>query len=614
MSKVSKTNYDFSGWVTKNNIRCADGLHICNGAFSTQDGEIVPLVWNHGHESVRNILGHTLLENRPEGVYGYSKFNDTDDGVHAKKSVTNGDITTMSIYADNLSKDGPGVKHGVIREVSLVVAGANPGARIESVLAHGISIGDEEDEAIIYTGEALTINSGDVDVVQHSSEGEKEKEGSSVSDEKKETGGGKTVMDVWKTLNEEQQKAVAIIVGQAIEDAKAGGKEKENEEEKPEMKHNAFYNTADGEERITLSHSQVQQIFADGKRLGSLKAAWAQFSEENDVIMHSLDTTGMTVSTGNQEYGFNDPSMLFPEFRSLNTPPEWISRNMDWVTKVMSSVHRTPFSRVKSVYADITEDEARAKGYMKGNRKKEEVFTVLKRTTSPQTVYKKQKMDRDDIIDITEFDVIAWIKAEMRVMLNEELARAFLIGDGRPSDSEDKIHEQNIRPIVKDDPLFNTIIKVTVPANATPAEVAEVAIEAIIRGKKHYKGSGSPTFWANDDYITDMLLLKDTNKHRLYKTEAELATTLRVKEIVQVEPMEGYEIEIDSVKYPLIGTIVNLTDYNVGADKGGAVEMFDDFDLDFNQQKYLIETRCSGALIKPFSALTIVLDKSGAAG
>lgn len=608
MPKVSKTNFDFSGWVTKNNLRCADGLMICQNAFSTQDGEVVPLVWNHGHESVKNILGHTLLENRKEGVYGYSLFNDTDDGLHAKKSVRNGDITSMSIYADNLAKDGPGVKHGVIREVSLVVAGANPGARIESVLVHGLSIGDEEDEAIIYTGDTISIQLNDAEIIQHSAEDKKEE---NMAGENKE-GSGKTVKDVYDTLNDEQKRAVAIIVGQAIQDAKGGGDNKDDKEEgEEEVKHNAFYGSESGE-RETLTHSQTLKIFQDAKRLGSLREAWHEFANDNDVIMHSIDTTGMTTATGDQSYGFNDPSMLFPEYKSLNTPPEWISRNMDWVSKVMNGVHRTPFSRIKSMYADITEDEARAKGYIKGKQKKEEVFTTLKRTTDPQTIYKKQKMDRDDIIDITDFDVVAWIKAEMRVMLNEEIARAILIGDGRPSDSEDKIQENHVRPVVKDVPLFNTVIKVEVAADASPSDIADATIDAIIRGKKHYKGSGTPTFFTNEDSVTEMLLIKDGIGHKLYKTEAELATTLRVKEIVPVEPMEGYELEIDGKTYPLIGTIVNLSDYNVGADKGGAIEMFEDFDIDFNQQKYLIETRMSGALIKPFSALTIVLDRKAA--
>lgn len=592
MSKVSKDNYDFAGWVTKNNLRCADGLTICQDAFRTQDGMVVPLVYNHNHEKVESILGHTLLENRPEGVYGYSKFNDTPSGQHAKAAVNNGDITSMSIYANNLSKVGSGVTHGAIREVSLVIAGANPGAMIESVMMHGISIGDEEDEAIIYTGDDFVLFHADV---------EEKKEDKKVAEES----GGKTVKEVFDTLNDEQKKAVAIIVGQAIQDAKGGGEKKEEDD----VKHNVF-EKHDGDEsyQTYLSHSQEAAIFKRAKECRSFKQAVKEFCSENDVIIHSLDTTGMTTATGTSTYGFNDPEMLFPEYKSLNTPPEWISRNMDWVAKVIGGVHRTPYSRIKSMYADITEDEARAKGYITGKQKKDEVFTTLKRTTDPQTIYKRQKMDRDTILDITDFDVVSWIRAEMRVMLNEEIARAILIGDGRPSDSDDKIQEMHIRPIVTDVPLFNVTIKVTVPENATPAEIADATIDAIIRSKKKYKGSGNPTFFTSSDPVTEMLLLKDGIGHKLYKTENELATTLRVKDIVEVEPMEGHTITYQEKKYPLIGTIVNLNDYNVGTDKGGQIENFEDFDIDYNQYKYLIEARMSGALVKPFSAITLILD------
>lgn len=609
MGKVSKTNYDFAGWVTKNNLKCADGLTICQNAFSTQDGTIVPLVYNHNHKTVESILGHTLLENRPEGVYGYSLFNDTPSGNHAKKAVSNGDITSMSIWANNLSRVGSGVTHGAIREVSLVIAGANPGAMIESVMMHGVSIGDEEDEAIIYTGEDFVLFHGNENL-EHAMENEKEE--NEVADQNK---GEKTVKEVFETLNEEQKKAVAIIVGQAIQDAKAGGEVKhgnDDNEEGEELKHNIFEGQNQTGEGSYLSHAQQAQIFKRAKECRSFRQAVKEFSEDNNVIIHSIDTTGMTTATGTNTYGFNDPNMLFPEYKSLNTPPEWISRNMDWVAKVMGGVHRTPYSRIKSQYADITEDEARAKGYITGKQKKDEVFTILKRTTDPQTVYKRQKMDRDTIIDITDFDVVAWIRAEMRVMLNEEIARAILIGDGRLSDSDDKIQENHIRPIVTDVPLFNVVIKVEVDADATPAEIADATIDAIIRSKKKYKGSGNPTFWTSSDPVTEMLLLKDGIGHKLYKTETELATTLRVKDIVEVEPMEGHTITYDGKKYPLIGTIVNLADYNVGTDKGGQIENFEDFDIDYNQYKYLIETRMSGALVKPFSALTFILDKKSA--
>lgn len=605
MPKVSKDNYDFAGWVTKNNLRCADGVTILQGAFSSQDGQIVPLVYQHNHKTIEGVLGHTLLENRSEGVYGYSLFNDTPSGRHAKEIVKHGDVTSMSIFADNISKAGSGVTHGVIREVSLVLAGANPGAMVESVMMHGVSIGDEEDEAYIYTGEDF--------VIAHAADPEEGKEDKkNVTDQ---NSGGKTVKQVFNTLNEEQKKAVAIIVGQAIQDAKngaSGGEEDDEEKGDNKVKHNVFENSETGAPEF-LSHSQELEIFEEAQTCGSLRKAFKKFSQRTGMIMHSIDTTGMTTSTGTQDYGFNDPSMLFPDYKSLNGTPEWISRNMDWVTKVMNGVHRTPFARIKSMYADITEDEARAKGYLKGELKKDEVFSLLMRTTDPQTVYKRQKLDRDDIIDITSFDIVAWIRAEMRIMLNEEIARAILIGDGRLKSSKDKIHEDHIRPIATDAPLFNVTVKVSVAANATPAEIADATIDAMIRAKKEYKGTGNPTFWTTSDPITEMLLLKDGIGHKLYKTEAELATTLRVKDIVEVEPMEGHKVTLDGKQYPLIGIVCNLTDYNVGTDKGGQIENFEDFDIDYNQYKYLIETRMSGALVKPFSALTFVLDKQAAA-
>lgn len=593
--------YDFSGWATKNDLRCADGLVIRKDAFKVNNGRRVPLVWNHRHESVNNVLGHAMLENREEGVYAYCSLNDSEAGRNAREVLKHGDVVSLSIYANNLSKDGCDVRHGVIREVSLVLAGANPGARVESVMVHGVSLDDDEDEGIIYTNEKIEL---------YHAEDSKKEEGNKVD-------GDKTVEEVYKTLNEEQKLAVAVIVGQVLED------NKNNKEEDNDMSHNLFEDGGNENADVkVLSHSDIQQIFKDAKRLGSLRDAVTEFTGGegflvhsfdgvgNSVIMHSIDTTGMEKGQGKQTYGFNDASMLFPDYKALSSTPEWISREMDWVKKVMNAVHHTPFSRIKSVFADITEDEARAKGYLKGNMKKEEFFTILKRTTDPQTVYKKQKLDRDDVIDITDFDVVAWIKAEMRVMLDEEIARAILIGDGRPSDSDDKIKEQHVRPVVSDVPLFNTIVKVSVPANADESTIAKAIIRQIVKARKQYKGSGNPTFWTTQDYTTDMLLLEDNNGRDLYPTEATLATKLRVKEIVEVEPMAGYEVTVGSNKYPLIGTIVNLADYNVGADKGGSVNMFEDFDIDYNQQKYLIETRISGALIKPYSAITLVLDKT----
>lgn len=580
--------YDFCGWATKNDLKCADGRIIKRGAFKVNDGKIVPLVWNHKHDSPGTILGHAKLENRKEGVYAYCSLNNSRAGRDAKEAVIHGDVSALSIYANNLEQVGSEVLHGVIREVSLVMAGANPGAFIESVLAHGEPMEDGDDEGIFHTGEGLYLS--------HTNDDED-------YEEEEEDDGEETVGEVFDTLTDKQKAAVAIIVDQAVADA-----QDEEYEEEEEMKHNIFEGQDSGP---VLSHADVQQIFADAKRLGSLKEA-VDYNIEDGVLAHAIPTEGMTVATGNQNYGFNDADMLFPDYKSLNTPPEWISRNMDWVSKLMAKVHHTPFSRIKSLYANITEDEARAKGYMKGKMKKEEVFTTLKRTTDPQTIYKKQKLDRDDIIDITDFDVVAWIKAEMRVMLNEEIARAILIGDGRPSDSDDKIHENHVRPVVKDVPLFNIIVKVTVPANATQDQISKETIKAIIRARKQYKGSGKPDLWTTEDVLTEMLLLEDGIGHAMYKTESELATKLRVQEIIPVEPMEGSKVTVDSKEYPLLGVVVNMADYNVGADKGGAVNMFDDFDIDFNQQKYLIETRLSGALVKPFSAMTIVLDKGGA--
>lgn len=606
--------YDFEGWATKNDLKCSDGLTIRKDAFRVNDGQVVPLVWNHQHNSVSDVLGHALLENREDGVYAYCSFNETSKGKDAKEAVKHGDVKSLSIWANNLNQVGNDILHGVIREVSLVLAGANPGAFIESVLAHGEPMEDGDDECIIHTGEGLYISHGEV-------KDEKKEEGKVEDDKKKEPEkreeGKKTVEQVLNGMTDEQKAAVGIIVEQAVKDAKSksGGEEppKDEKKEEKEMQHNIF--EGGNPSRAYISHSDMKQILDDAKKFGTLSESFEHHMTDG-VLVHSIDTTGMTVATGTQTYGFNDPSMLFPDYKSLNNPPEWLSRNMDWVTKLMSKVHHTPFSRIKSVYANITENEARAKGYIKGKLKKEEVFSTLKRTTDPQTIYKKQKMDRDDIIDITDFDVIAWIKAEMRVMLDEEIARAILLGDGRPADSDDKIQEIHVRPVVKDVPLYNTIIKVSVPYDADEATIAKETIKAMIRGRKHYKGSGKPDFWTTEDVTTEMLLLENQIGDAIYKSESELATKLRVNEIIPVEPMEGYKISLTegttTKEYPLIGAVVNMVDYNVGADKGGEVNMFDDFDIDYNQQKYLIETRISGALVKPFSALTIVLDRAAA--
>lgn len=586
-----KNDYDFSGWATKNNLRCADGLIIQKNAFSTQDGRKIPLFWNHKHGDIKGVIGHGILENRDEGVYIYGFLNNTSGGQHAKEVLSHGDIESLSIWADNLDRRGDDIFHGVIREVSLVPAGANPGAFVESVISHGVSMGEDEDEAILYTGEPIYISHA---------------KGSEEKKEEKEEKGEKTVKEVIEAMNDEQKQAVAILVAAAKED---------NEEEEDKVKHNLFDGSEHGEleeGKDYLSQSTVKEIFKDAKRLGSLRAA-AEANVKDGYISHSIDTTGMEVATGKQTYGINDVSMLLPDYKTLNTPPEFISRNMSWVAKVMSQIHRTPYSRIRSMYANITEDEARAKGYIKGKQKKTEVFSTLKRTTTPQTIYKLQKMDRDDILDISDFDVVAWIKGEMRMMLNEEIARAILIGDGRLADAEDKIDEKNIRPIVSDVALFNVIVKVSVPADATPEVIAKETINTIIRSRKLYKGSGSPTFWTTEDSLTEMLLLEDGIGHKYYKTESEVATALRVREVVTVEPMEGAKVTIDSKEYPLIGTMVNLIDYNVGSDRGADSDnLLEDFDIDYNQYKYLIEKRMSGALIKPFSAITVVLDRAAA--
>ena len=600
--------YDFEGWATKNDLLCSDGVTIKRNAFSINDGKRVPLVWNHQHNSINDVLGHAMLENRDDGVWAKCSFNDSPAGKNAREAVKHGDVTSLSIWANNLQRVGNDIIHGVIREVSLVLAGANPGAFIESVVAHGEPFEEGDDEGLIYTNEKIFISHAEDSIPENKKEEDsKMEEKKTVEPEKKETTKSeKTVKEVLDTLTDEQKAAVGMML-QAI--TENNEKEIKKAKEDAEVKHNMF----EGSQQAYISHDDMGKIISDAKRLGSLREAVNANIEEGGVLAHAIDTTGMTVGTGTQTYGINDASMLFPDYKNFTDKPEWISRKMDWVSKVMSKVHHTPFSRIKSMYANITEDEARAKGYIKGKMKKEQVFTTLKRTTDPQTIYKRQKLDRDDIIDITDFDVVAWIKSEMRVMLDEEIARAILIGDGRQSDSDDKIKEDHVRCISKDAPLFNTVVKVTVAAGATQEEIAAETIKAIIRGRKQFKGSGKPDFWTTEDVTTEMLLLEDKMGHAMYKTEGELATKLRVNEIIPVEPMEGQTVSITeggvAKDYPIIGIVANLADYNVGADKGGEVNLFDDFDIDYNQQKYLIETRISGALTKPFSALTIVLDQ-----
>lgn len=565
-----ETSFDFCGWATRNDLKCSDGRVIRRDAFKHNDGQKVPLVWNHQHNSQDEVLGHAILENREEGVYAYCSFNDSDSGKTAKILVQHGDIDALSIYANQLQQQGPNVMHGNIREVSLVLAGANPGAFIESVLKH-----DEEsdEECIIYTGENIDLAHAD-------------KEPEKKEDEKVDNKEDKTIGEVFETLTEEQKTVVYAMLGQALKhgDEKEDPETNNNDEEDNTMKHNLFDDETKKDENV-LSHDAMETIIADGKRYGSLKESF---------LAHA------------QEYGIENIDYLFPEAKSLNTPPDFIKREMGWVQKVMSGTHHTPFSRIKSMFADITEDDARAKGYIKGKLKKEEVFSLLKRTTTPTTIYKKQKLDRDDVIDITDFDVVAWLKSEMRMMLDEEIARAILVGDGRLASSDDKINESNIRPIWKDEDLYNIKSTIEVDAAATTDQKAKAFIRACIKSRKNYKGSGDPTLYTTEDVVTDCLLLEDMNGRVIYDTMEKLRTALRVKEIVTVPVMEGLTRTNDaSETLSLMGIIVNLADYNVGADKGGAINMFDDFDIDYNQQKYLIETRCSGALIKPFSAISL---------
>ena len=572
--------YDFSGWATKNGLKCSDGRVIMRDAFIDNNGQTVPLVWNHQHNETSNVLGHALLENRDEGVYAYCSFNDSEAGKNAKLLVQHGDVKALSIYANQLKQRGSEVIHGAIREVSLVLAGANPGAYIENVcLAHGD--GDYElldEEAVIYTGLSLELSHSDEEAEEAESKSdEKEKEMADEmmhADEPKENeGSGKTVKDVFDSLTEEQKTVVYAMIGQALEDAKKGGSDEEGEEN---MKHNVFDN--DEMENDVLIHDGLQTIIDDGKRFGSLKESY---------LAHAA------------EYGIDNIDWLFPEAKNINGDgaPAFIKRNPDaWVSVVMNGVHHTPFSRIKMMFADLREDDARAKGYaQKGKLKKEEVFGLLKRSVEPTTIYKKQKLDRDDVIDITDFDVVSWLKGEMRMMLDEEIARAILFGDGRAASSEDKIRETNIIPAYNDAALY------TITADINPASgesLGHAIINGIVKAQDNYEGSGNLTFFVKNSLVSDMLLLEDTQGHRMYKDMGDLALAMSVSKIVKVP---------DSVvPSGVYGVVLDLNDYNVGADKGGAVNMFDDFDIDYNQMKYLIETRCSGALTKPFSAIKVI--------
>ena len=583
-------NYDFSGWATKYNIKCGDGRTIKHNAFADQNGKKIPLVWNHLHDEVSNVLGYGILEHHDEGerVYGY--FNETEDGKKAKVCVKHGDIEAISICANNLqeNRNTGELFHGIIREISLVISGCNPGAYIDTVLAHG---SDGEEEAIIYTDEPLSLEHSD-DLANKKEEvkedkpveDENELQHSGEGSQNQVNGEKKTIEDILNTMNDEQKNVTNFLVGEAL---KSGSTNNEEEKGDDNMKHNVFEGSQNQED-VMMHSEDVKAAISEAKRYGSMKDAF---------IAHGIEDTSMLMH--GEDYGISNVDMLFPEARTLNNQPAFIKRDMDWVGKVMNGVHHTPFSRIKSVFANITEDDARAKGYIKGKLKKEEVFSLLKRTTTPTTIYKKQKMDRDDVIDITDFDVISWLKQEMRMMLDEEIARAILIGDGRLASSDDKINEQNIRSIVSDAELYTITYKIGTVEG-------EDLVDAAVRARKNYKGSGNPVCFTTEEELTEMLLKKDTQGYRLYKSLAELASAMRVSEIVTVPVMEGFTKTFGSdANAKVKAIIVNLNDYSVGADKGGAINMFDDFDIDYNQQKYLIETRCSGALTVPYSSIVL---------
>ena len=567
--------YDFAGYATRYGVPCADGRIIDKTAFLQNNGKKVPLVYNHQHNDISNVLGHAFLECREDGVYAYGYFNDTDRGVEAKNQVIHGDLDSLSIWANRLQESGnpprKHVAHGDIKELSLVLAGANPGAFIEEIVAHS----DEEGyEAFIYSGDSLELNH---------SEGETEKEDKPMADTNKEQEPeSKSAKEVFDEMTEEQKQVAMAIAGQAVEEAlKEHGIDPKNDDDDEggeEMGHSCFDNT--GEDTNVLSHDDMVTIVKEAEKTGRMSDAF---------LAHGIE---------NIEY-------LFPDAQTINGAPDFIKRNDEWVNDVMNNVHHTPFSRIKSVFADITEDDARAKGYIKGKLKKEEVFSLLKRTTTPQTIYKKQKIDRDDYIDIVDLDVVAWIKTEMRMMLDEEIARAILVGDGRLASSDDKISEDHIRPIWTDADLYTIKAAVDITKDTTSAEIAKAFIVEAIRSRVQYKGSGTPTLYAPDTIITECLLLEDKNGRMIYDTLDKLATVLRVSKIVPVPVMENLARTKETFTYKLLGIIVNLKDYNVGADKGGAVNMFDDFDIDYNAMKYLIETRCSGAMIKPYGAIAI---------
>ena len=586
-------DYDCSGWATKANVRCYDGLVIAQDAFKECSGKVVPMVYNHDHSNVDNVIGHCLLENRPGGVYCYAKFNDTDTGKTARQCVESGDLSAFSIFANGLKKVGSTVKHGFIREVSLVLAGCNPGAVIDEVVKHSADEDYEGGEAFIYNEDGLSLTHGmdpegnPLEDLTHSADS-----GDAVTDDKatqeeakmadeKNMNKEETVEDVFNTLTEKQKNVVYAIIGSAM----ASEEDDDDGEEDDTVKQNVFDKDTNA---TVLKHSieEINNVVKTAKSHGTMKAAFEDAGMDSEELAHSIDNI----------------DWLFPEDHLLDTTPRIIDKPDDWVSVVMGAVHHIPFSRFKSMFADLTEEDARAKGYFKGNFKKEEVFGLLRRSTSPTTVYKKQKLDRDDVIDITSFDVVAWLKQEMRLKLNRELALAYLLGDGRLAASEDKIDENCIRPVFNDSDLFTIKVQCKTTGLTTVEDKYKALIKQILRSRKEYRGSGTPTLFTTEDALTEMLLLEDGIGHPLYADEAALARKLRVKNIVTIPEMEGRK---GAKGGDLVCLIVNLADYTVGADKGGAVSMFDDFDIDFNAQKYLIETRCSGALTTPFSAMAV---------
>lgn len=586
-------DYDCSGWATKANVRCYDGLVIAQDAFKECSGKVVPMVYNHDHSNVDNVIGHCLLENRPGGVYCYAKFNDTDTGKTARQCVESGDLSAFSIFANGLKKVGSTVKHGFIREVSLVLAGCNPGALIDEVVKHSADEDYEGGEAFIYNEDGLSLTHGmdpegnPLEDLTHSADSgdavtddEATQEEAKMADEKNE---GKTLEQVYNSMTDEQKECCHALVGLALEEKEGG--DNDDGEEDDTVKQNVFDKDTNA---TVLKHSieEINNVVKTAKSHGTMKAAFEDAGMDSDELAHSIDNI----------------DWLFPEDHLLDTTPSIIDKPDDWVSVVMGAVHHIPFSRFKSMFADLTEEDARAKGYFKGNFKKEEVFGLLRRSTSPTTVYKKQKLDRDDVIDITSFDVVAWLKQEMRLKLNRELALAYLLGDGRLAASEDKIDENCIRPVFNDSDLFTIKVQCKTTGLTTVEDKYKALIKQILRSRKEYRGSGTPTLFTTEDALTEMLLLEDGIGHPLYADEAALARKLRVKNIVTIPEMEGRK---GAKGGDLVCLIVNLADYTVGADKGGAVSMFDDFDIDFNAQKYLIETRCSGALTTPFSAMAV---------